>query len=1403
MSVRRKFLSFLRSSASMPWYTEVEYLQFNHKASLITDNSLTPCINTGIKNNWDYPMEIVATVSKTLDGTRAIICGNYANNLTMSLELSAENKLRFFATSSRTIDDTYIELSEYLTTAIPSNKPTRVWLKWNPLKDDAHTVTYEFGYEALDGSGTETATGSLYRSGQVRYDTRTLRIGGDYRSALAAFDSDLKVYKVDITNGDVQKRFIPCLDLNRIPSMYEQVEGKVYHNVSNLIDFTPGRRIVEVEWIKLTNQQWFNTGKIVNSLSTTYRTKINDIDVSSQGGFVCGVRYNADVTNSCSLYLSTVVSSAPYGYLRYDWPANSTAERYNLEQNDDLNIEVTGNYISINGVVTTYNVVPSYTPAAPFYIGNTYSSASQQFQSGYTGKLYFGELLDTYTREVYRYCVPAHDENNIGFLFDRVNHFIMDNAGGSTGALTWGEEFHTTEYLYGGTNTQIDTLQFYEGNTVELEAKVDYGTNRKLIGAYAGVGGYIESNNDNLWSCYTSNKPIPVLALDKATVSTSRSYDTENRIATTTIVANGYSNFRAGENVGPGQNQYTFNLFPALSDSYASHSYLWKSRIYNTASKELLQNLIPVKNEQKVGKMLDTRWHKLYANSFQTNPGEFGCGKDSVSYEDGTELPYGYRKLNYLESTGSQFIDTGILMLSTYGVEIEARNTSTTTGKSRYLFGNYDETGAELYIIAGRSGNGKYMMSIGGYYVESDTAYDGKFHVHKVKDKEYFFDGVSYGTSGSPDFTPTHTAYIFQSRGVGFGNDEYQVRYCKIFDESGRIIRNYIPALRTYDNKPGMFDLVTREFLTNSGADEFLYEVAFDEVKSAALDAVAETYTSLTYIESTGTQYITLPIKGPCKVKVLAEGVGLPIRSEVLIGSSTLQGSWYGSPGVTGKWGLTNSYSSGYTGDYNTKSHGDINFTADTNSVAWIDGSRVICASPVQEADYYTLFARAQYVAKCKLYSCKFYSIDDELLYDLIPAMRNSDGRPGLYDVVNKKFYVSEGEDDFLYNIGRGYTAISWLESTGEQYINTGVYMKQNYGVEITARLISTEEGASRYLFGNATTSAERYMLAVSYSGGKFLCDIVSSARRISSSVNAYDGLFHTHKINNGSYYVDGTLQGTAELTEFTPAETSQLFKATNSSNGSKWQIKVCRIWDGDGKLLKTFVPVLRDSDGKPGMYDPVNNVFYTAVGSEFLYDYSVYHKVNYLQSTSAQYFDTGISGGNSQLEILTKLKYSTHVDFGWFYGNWTTDDENATRLGLYNIEDTGLNNANTKANNNGNMYFSLTPNTIHTVVSTYATLKIDGVSTERDKLADGNANNSNICLFNRGLASPATNRDIGAQIYDYVVRDFSQPLLRDGAKVVQRLIPMVRTTDNKPGMFDWVSKKFFVNEGIGEFTYG
>jgi hypothetical protein len=50
-------------------------------------------------------------------------------------------------------------------------------------------------------------------------------------------------------------------------------------------------------------------------------------------------------------------------------------------------------------------------------------------------------------------------------------------------------------------------------------------------------------------------------------------------------------------------------------------------------------------------------------------------------------------------------------------------------------------------------------------------------------------------------------------------------------------------------------------------------------------------------------------------------------------------------------------------------------------------------------------------------------------------------------------------------------------------------------------------------------------------------------------------------------------------------------------------RIYSCQIWN-DGTLIRNYIPVVRKSDGKAGLYDKVNNVFYTdAAGGNFIYN--------------------------------------------------------------------------------------------------------------------------------------------------------------------------------------------------------
>lgn len=196
-----------------------------------------------------------------------------------------------------------------------------------------------------------------------------------------------------------------------------------------------------------------------------------------------------------------------------------------------------------------------------------------------------------------------------------------------------------------------------------------------------------------------------------------------------------------------------------------------------------------------------------------------------------------------------------------------------------------------------------------------------------------------------------------------------------------------------------------------------------------------------------------------------------------------------------------------------------------------------------------------------------------------------------------KKFLYINSEHRELPD---GYTQVEYLESTGTQYIDTGVNLSNNSNVEINAKLTATQKGKSYYLFGSRIEN-KTYMIAVAGASEKYFADFVSNSYRINSSISAFDNEFHIHKINNLSYYIDGILQGYISALNFTNTSSAYIFdvrgRGTPATLGiQSWKIKYCKIWNRN-KLIRNFIPC-KNSSNVAGMYDTVNKVFYTNAGT-------------------------------------------------------------------------------------------------------------------------------------------------------------------------------------------------------------
>ena len=119
---------------------------------------------------------------------------------------------------------------------------------------------------------------------------------------------------------------------------------------------------------------------------------------------------------------------------------------------------------------------------------------------------------------------------------------------------------------------------------------------------------------------------------------------------------------------------------------------------------------------------------------------------------------------------------------------------------------------------------------------------------------------------------------------------------------------------------------------------------------------------------------------------------------------------------------------------------------------------------------------KARYI-EARLYYFKLF-VEGVLVRDMIPCKNPSDV-PGMYDTVNKVFYPSLSNTAFNAgpNVGLPYDAeIEYLESTGTQYIDTGIIPDANTGMYIKATLGT---GADNYVAGLRNDSSNtRWIIA-------------------------------------------------------------------------------------------------------------------------------------------------------------------------------------------------------------------------------------------------------------------------------------------------------------------------------------
>ena len=253
---------------------------------------------------------------------------------------------------------------------------------------------------------------------------------------------------------------------------------------------------------------------------------------------------------------------------------------------------------------------------------------------------------------------------------------------------------------------------------------------------------------------------------------------------------------------------------------------------------------------------------------------------------------------------------------------------------------------------------------------------------------------------------------------------------------------------------------------------------------------------------------------------------------------------------------------------------------------------------------------------------------DGVIVFDGVPAIRNSDGVAGMYDVANNVFKTSESTADFVagpvavyptisveeeteikndiddeVEVVKGfendeYVQLTWLKSNGSQVIDLGISGAANHEYEICFKcdgLGSSTTGNTRPLFGiYSTTLSQTPGYALKLLNNKLYRVFATGGVGVEQEVCGWDDDWHVVRTKKSYTSIDGVETRNISSSDNYIDSSWGLF-GVKTGSPDNWSFpspysyfvgKISYFRDYcSGILVREFVPVRRKSDGQLGFY--------------------------------------------------------------------------------------------------------------------------------------------------------------------------------------------------------------------------
>ena len=185
----------------------------------------------------------------------------------------------------------------------------------------------------------------------------------------------------------------------------------------------------------------------------------------------------------------------------------------------------------------------------------------------------------------------------------------------------------------------------------------------------------------------------------------------------------------------------------------------------------------------------------------------------------GKRLPLPYdAEVEYLESTGTQWIDTGVLVDSNNFV-MTASFSKKASEVVPVAFGAMNTVsgypGVLINLMGGfRYGNQQIAAS-------TDTSVN-TMHTYALSYRSLTIDGATYAATGDVVDTPLeYSLYLFGRNSRGIWGNGASIKFASfVVQESGVLVRDFIPVRK--GNVGYMYDCVSGALFGNQGTGEFI-----------------------------------------------------------------------------------------------------------------------------------------------------------------------------------------------------------------------------------------------------------------------------------------------------------------------------------------------------------------------------------------------------------------------------------------------------------------------------------------------------------------------------------------------------------------------------------------------------